>query len=352
MALDIEMLDAPLAATGADLNAAASHVFPTNVDDEYDPNKPNDYAEVQSRREFEKAAQRRADELAEEMRDMQREREELTKTLQSEDAHALAALPTGIGRSRRGMDLMPAWMKARLQSETDAAAISSTAQIADEPSERDLMPPSSLLEHTPAVSHTPAASQLQLARGSVVSSPVGINPGSSAPNKALRMMQHWGYREGAGLGRREAGIIAPLQHIVTGTGAGLVTMSVDDQKAAATGTRPAAIAALSQLTESPVVLILNMVRPGEVDSDLEEEVRQECESKYGPASSVLVFECAGSAMPASEAVRIFVAFRSQTSAAAAIAGLNGRFFGGRPLVAKRFDEGRFRKFDLAPAPGE
>lgn len=50
-----------------------------------------------------------------------------------------------------------------------------------------------------------------------------------------------------------------------------------------------------------------MVGPGEVDDELEPEVREECREKYGPVVQVLIFQIPR-AVP-EEAVRIFVEFQ-------------------------------------------
>ena len=55
-----------------------------------------------------------------------------------------------------------------------------------------------------------------------------------------------------------------------------------------------------------------MVGPGEVDSDLEPEVREECQTKYGDVNKVVIFE-----VPTTddeEAVRIFVEFKRMEAA--------------------------------------
>ena len=49
-------------------------------------------------------------------------------------------------------------------------------------------------------------------------------------------------------------------------------------------------------------------------------------------------------------MRVFVRFTTQQSAAAALVDLHERFFGGRRLRAKYFDETRFEAGDLAPRP--
>ena len=99
-----------------------------------------------------------------------------------------------------------------------------------------------------------------------------------------------------------------------------------------------------------------MVGPGEVDDDLEPEVKDECNSKYGEVVQVIIFEVPNN--PPDEAVRIFVEFKRIESAIkgnilseylhgrdcrnllltslfclAAVVDLNGRFFGGRQVKA-------------------
>ncbi|KAL1420721.1 hypothetical protein MTO96_004458 [Rhipicephalus appendiculatus] len=62
---------------------------------------------------------------------------------------------------------------------------------------------------------------------------------------------------------------------------------------------------------SKVVLLRNMVGPGEVDDDLEPETKEEC-SKYGEVVRCLIYEIPGVADE--DAVRIFIEFKSMASA--------------------------------------
>lgn len=55
-----------------------------------------------------------------------------------------------------------------------------------------------------------------------------------------------------------------------------------------------------------------MVGPGEVDDDLEPEVKDECNTKYGEVVKVLIFEMPEA--PQEEAIRIFVEFKRIESA--------------------------------------
>ena len=103
---------------------------------------------------------------------------------------------------------------------------------------------------------------------------------------------------------------------------------------------------------SRVVLMRNMVGPGEVDAELEEEVRSEC-SRYGQVLRVLIFEVTQpSTLPQEEAVRIFVKFAREDVAGAALKVFNGRFFGGRTVRCAYFSEARFDANDVAPRDDE
>lgn len=93
------------------------------------------------------------------------------------------------------------------------------------------------------------------------------------------------------------------------------------------------------------------VGPGEVDDELEEEVAGEC-TKYGAITRVLIFEITEAGYPPPEAVRIFIQFDRPEAATKAAVDLDGRFFGGRTLKATFFDEDRFQRNELGPAPGE
>lgn len=86
---------------------------------------------------------------------------------------------------------------------------------------------------------------------------------------------------------------------------------------------PMACAATSKPTEEPtiteimkapskVVLLRNMVGPGDVDNDLEPEVKDECNTKYGDVVTVTINELQN--VVPEEAVRIFVEFKRIESA--------------------------------------
>ncbi|KAF9092957.1 hypothetical protein BGX29_010169 [Mortierella sp. GBA35] len=110
---------------------------------------------------------------------------------------------------------------------------------------------------------------------------------------------------------------------------------------------PAAQANSLKGTPSTVILLMNMVGPGEVDDTLQEETAAECE-KFGTVVRCIIFEVQNGKVPAEEAVRIFVKFGTQASAERALKDLDGRFFGGRQVRGQFFDERRFDSLQLAP----
>lgn len=87
-----------------------------------------------------------------------------------------------------------------------------------------------------------------------------------------------------------------------------------------------------------------MVGPGDVDEELEPEVKEECNTKYGDVNSVIIFELPEA--PSDEAVRIFVEFRRIESAIKAVVDLNGRYFGGRQVKAGFYSHDKFENLQL------
>jgi hypothetical protein len=142
-----------------------------------------------------------------------------------------------------------------------------------------------------------------------------------------------------GLGREEDGIKEALQIQSTGGGGGVIINSRSENYR-------------NELDmTSRVILLTNMVGPGEVDDMLQEETAEEC-SKYGKVERCLIFEVPHGKVSDDRAVRIFIKFTEIESARNAIADLDGRYFGGRVVSATSFDSGRFDRLDLAPSPEE
>jgi len=112
--------------------------------------------------------------------------------------------------------------------------------------------------------------------------------------------------------------------------------------AAAAPTREAKQAKLNR-GPTRVVLLTNLVGAGDVDEDLEEETAEEA-AKYGKLLECTIKECKGA--PDKEAVRIFLEFQKVEMAAKCYKDMNGRFFGGRSVKARFFDEDKYAKGEL------
>ncbi|CAA0823756.1 DNA-damage-repair/toleration protein DRT111-chloroplastic [Striga hermonthica] len=161
--------------------------------------------------------------------------------------------------------------------------------------------------------------------------------------EAERMMAKMGWKQGQGLGKQEQGITAPLVAKKTDKRGGVIVNAGESNKK---------VKSVSfNGTPTRVVLLRNMVGPGEVDDDLEGEVAEEC-TKFGTVTRVLIFEITEPNFPHDEAVRIFIQFERAEQATKALIELEGRFFGGRIVRACFYDEERFNNNELAPLPGE
>lgn len=156
---------------------------------------------------------------------------------------------------------------------------------------------------------------------------------------AAKIMSKMGYKAGQGLGKDEQGISSPLEIEKNGQNLGRIIEPKEGPKVAPEE---------PNLKGSTRVLLLqNMVGPGEVDDDLEAETKEECK-KYGDVVKCLIFEIPNKKVPDDEAVRIFVEFKQVESAAKAVSDLDGRYFGGRVVRASFYNVERFNKYDLGP----
>ncbi|XP_066584757.1 splicing factor 45 isoform X2 [Prorops nasuta] len=173
------------------------------------------------------------------------------------------------------------------------------------------------------------------------------NMGYATSSVAAKIMAKYGFKEGQGLGKKEQGMSVALQVEKTSKRGGRivsereqlmpppppVTASPPPAQMLQTQLQSQEEPSITEIMKSPskVVLLRNMVGPGEVDEDLEPEVKDECNTKYGDVARVIIHEIP-EANP-EEAVRIFVEFKRIESAIKAVVDLNGRFFGGRQVKA-------------------
>jgi len=261
-----------------------------------------------------------------------------------------------------------------------------------------IAPPPSLTETTASPpppstgSPTPPGSIPGATTAATIKSPLaammkkGSSPGLGI---AAKIMAKYGYKQGLGLGRNEQGMSQALVVEKTSRRGGKIIHEKDlmpppmfgesfksnpqesttpphlddtdeygdpikydqenpqntteEDSAAQNDNKPS----ITDLMRNPskVVLCQNMVGPGEVDDDLEPEIQEECNTKYGDVQKVVIFEIPN-AEP-EKAVRIFTEFKRVESAIKAVVDLNGRFFGGREVQASFYDVEKFKNLNLA-----
>ncbi|SPP85538.1 blast:Splicing factor 45 [Drosophila guanche] len=193
----------------------------------------------------------------------------------------------------------------------------------------------------------------------------------SASSVAAKIMAKYGFKDGQGLGKSEQGMSMALQVEKTSKRGGRIIhekelfvgpqstsppsasspghMAMPPPQLPLTATASAAPEPVPSITEimkdpSKVVLLRNMVGPGDVDEELEPEVKDECNTKYGEVNSVIIHEAFGTTPE--DAVKIFVEFKRIESAIKAVVDLNGRFFGGRQVRAGFYNFDKFKSFQL------
>ncbi|KAM7377970.1 hypothetical protein PAMA_013062 [Pampus argenteus] len=320
--------------------------------DEYDPMFPNDYEKVVKRHREERQRQRE--------QERQKEIEEREK--KRKDRHDGGA-PSGFSRfpaAEGDSDEDEEYEKERRKRSMGGAAIA---------------PPSSLVDRDGSIPYA-YEDEGRPARGSKAAIPPPMYEDSDRPRSppgptssflanmggtvAHKIMQKYGFKEGQGLGKHEQGLSTALSVEKTSKRGGKIIIGDAAEKPGSSQSGVAETSGggfsvdsskkseanpLTEILKNPtkVVLLRNMVGPGEVDEDLEGETKEECE-KYGKVVKCVIFEIAE--VMDDEAVRIFLEFERVESAIKAVVDLNGRYFGGRVVKACFYNLDKFRVLDL------
>jgi len=133
----------------------------------------------------------------------------------------------------------------------------------------------------------------------------------------------------------------------TGEEAYMRRVRMSQQQNQAPAGPPRGAPAADEGSPSRVILLTNMVGPGEVDDGLAGETAEECQ-KYGPVLKCSITEVNRLGIKEEEAVRIFVVFGTVVAATKALKDLNGRFFAGRTVKARYFPVDKYNRNELEP----
>ncbi|CBY40324.1 unnamed protein product [Oikopleura dioica] len=322
--------------------------------DEYDPIKPNEFSRyLRRRREGKHKVTRYAEQKKSQERDYKRqnpksdsdssEDEEKSKRQKAMGmGKAMIAPPSALYAGQSSMPNMPA------AKNPDLGALSSKT------ASRTKTLGSKLGFGQPKPS---------LFGKSVPSTPQFWTPSSQQPVKTVeqgaadaksiaeRIMEKYGHKEGAGLGKSGQGIAAPLEVEKTSRRGGKIVggqtasygnftsggvqhhaQTPPPARANVGVTPPRPLPNLAKPTK--VICLENMVDPEEIDGELSGEISGEC-AKYGTVANVKIAEVPN--MPKEASVRIFIEFSRMEEAMKAVIGLHNRIFGGRRLIGGFYD---------------
>ncbi|CAG5129306.1 unnamed protein product [Candidula unifasciata] len=291
----------------------------TGVADEYDPLRPNEYDDVVKKIKDDKEKEREKDRRKEERRDRDR-KDERDRDRDRE-------------RDRKDRDRRKQERRNEDEDESEFEQMRKRRAQEEEEEEIDrskragaaIAPPSILLEEAPVNPDADRPKSPTMGMGMAMMGSV-----------ASKIMAKYGYKEGQGLGKSEQGMSTALYVEKTSKRGGKIIHEKDIPKEV-TQSNTNLLKNLSK-----VVILQNMVGPGEVDEDLEPETAEEC-TKYGKVNKCVIYEIPEA--PEEESVRIFVEFERQESAVKAVIDLNGRFFGGRIVKACFYNLDKFRRMD-------
>ncbi|CAH1117964.1 unnamed protein product [Phaedon cochleariae] len=327
-----------------------SSEYDWNVVDEYDPLWPNEYEKVVKELRDHLRGDRDRDREPREIhegrdrdrdRDNNREgrgrekeekrRDKKRKSRFSDPEESLSPPPGVVNNPQMSQPAIGSGFAGRWAEEDDEPVIEKKPRAAGGAA---IAPPPSLQEQPESVPILPNKLQPNATYGGSV---------------AAKIMARYGFKEGQGLGRMEQGMSSALQVEKTSKRGGRIIHEKEIMPPPLIDGASPAKAADPPITEimknpSKVVLLKNMTGPGEVDDDLEPEVKDECNTKYGPVASVVINEI--ETEDSEEAVRIFVEFLRIESAIKAVVDLNGRFFGGRQVKAGFYDTEKFDNLQL------
>ncbi|XP_017098406.2 splicing factor 45 isoform X1 [Drosophila bipectinata] len=308
--------------------------------DEYDPQWPNEYEKL---KEKSKSIEKSRSSATGNREDRDRDRERKRNRNGRRDAQKDESSPTSMKLNAFGLR----------QSDEERYSPPLPGSVAKLGGGAAIAPPPSLQE-------------ISIENGDGSSS---VTIPYSASSVAAKIMAKYGFKDGQGLGKSEQGMSIALQVEKTSKRGGRIIHEKDVflppsiMSPPATVTPPGWVSpnlqipltgatsndtepSITEIMKSPskVVLLRNMVGPGDVDEELEPEVKDECHTKYGEVNSVIIHEAFGT--EPEDAVKIFVEFKRIESAIKAVVDLNGRFFGGRQVRALFFNYDKFKSFQL------
>ncbi|EER15335.1 RNA binding protein, putative [Perkinsus marinus ATCC 50983] len=178
--------------------------------------------------------------------------------------------------------------------------------------------------------------------------PTGIaaKPAVQKDSAGSKLLKKMGWTEGQGLGVQNQGITAPLIHKKIDATQGKIEIGkisvrieiVGDDRIKVQKILPPSIGQSPPTpseVESRIMLLKNMVDKGEVDEDLQEDVKEECET-YGTVEEVKVVEVG-------DEVRVFVVFADVTASQKAKKIMHGRTFDQKRIDARYYDEDKYKK---------